>query len=117
MRANLTPGSNHRLGWNDKSPLTFEIGNKCYFFRCVIILIKTARHLKGIASAKQAGSTRQKVRQAHRRLYQRFEQSEPPRQPSLESWHTTAANRTSPNSAQSRLNGWSVDQCVGIHKK
>jgi hypothetical protein len=117
MRANLTPGSDHCLGQNGKPSLTLESGNKHHFFRRVIILIKTTRRLKGAPSAEQESSTRQKARQAHRRSYKRFCQSEPPRQPSLEPRHTTTADRTSPNSAQSRLNGRGVRQCVGIHKK
>src|ERR1035441_3909452 len=117
MLAKLAPGSDHRLGQNNKPPLTFESSDKHHLFRCVIILIETARRLKGTASAEQESSTRQKARQAHRRSYKRFGQSALPRQPSLEPRHTTTANRAGANAAQSRSNGRGVRQCVGIHKE
>src|SRR5260221_8502566 len=108
MLAKLAPGSDHRLGQNGKPSLTLESGNKRHLFRRVIFLIKPTRRLKGAPSAEQECSARQKTRQADRRLYQRFDQSKPPRQPSLEPRHTTTANRACANAAQSRLNGRSV---------
>src|SRR6184192_2790522 len=108
MLAKLAPGSDHRLGQNGKPSPTLQSGNKRHLFRRVIFLIKTTRRLEGAASAEQESSAGQKARQADRRVYQRFDQSEPPRQPSLEPRHTTTADRTSPDSAQSRLNGSGV---------
>src|ERR1039458_8907600 len=117
MRALLTSGSDHRLGRNDKPPLTLESYKKCRIFRYVIILIKTARHLKGIASAKQAGAARKNVQPAAQPLHHRQAQPPPPRQPSLELRKTTATNRASMNAAQSRLNRRGVHQRIGIHKE
>jgi hypothetical protein len=60
MRASLAPGSNHRLGQNGKPSLPLESSDKHRIFRREIILIETARRLKGTASAEQESSTRQK---------------------------------------------------------
>ena len=61
MRAELASGSDHRLGWDDKPPLTLESGDKNRIFQRVIILIETAHRLISAARAKLAGSSRQKA--------------------------------------------------------
>src|SRR4051812_3617505 len=105
MLAKLAPGSDHRLHQNDKPTVTLESGNERHLFGGVIFLIKTTGRLKGAPSAEQECSARQKPRQADRRPYQRFYESEPPGQPSLEPGHATTADCTGPDSAQSGLNG------------
>jgi len=117
MRANLTPGSNHRLGYNDKPPLTLESSDKPQLFRRIIILIETACRLKSAARAKQAGSARKNVQPAAQSLHHRQTQPPPPRQPPFELRKTTATNRASMNAAQSRLNRRGVHQRIGIHKE
>src|ERR1039458_6964115 len=89
MRAHLAPGSNHRLGYNDKPTLTLESSDKPQLFRRVIILIKTARRLKGTASAKQARSARKKAQPAAQTFSNQQCQSAPKRQPSLKSRRQT----------------------------
>src|SRR4051812_33752524 len=83
MRAHLAPRSDHRLGGDNNPPLTLECVYKPHFFRRVIILIETTRRLEGAASAKQAGSAREKVQPAAQTFSNWQSQSPPPRQPPL----------------------------------
>ena len=117
MRALLASGSDHRLGQNDKPPLTLEGGNQYYFLRGVIILIKTARFLESASRAKQTGSARKNIQPAAQPLHHRQTQPPPPRQPPFELRKTTATNRASLNAAQSRLDSRRVYQGIGIHKE
>src|ERR1035441_6755558 len=117
MRAELASGSNHRLGWNDKPPLTLQRADKHAIFHRIIILIEAACGLKSAARAKQAGAARKNVQPAAQSLHHRQAQPPPPRQPSLEPRQTTATNRASLDAAQSRLNRRGVHQRIGIHKE
>jgi hypothetical protein len=117
MRAKLAPGSDHRLGYSNKPALTLERGYKAQLFRRVIILIETTDLLKGIASAKQAGSAREKIQPARGVFSSEQYWSAPPWQPTFEPRPTTAPNRASTNAVQCRLNGRGIHQRVGIHKE
>ena len=117
MRAGLASGSDHRLGWNDKPPLTLLRADKHAIFHRIKILIETACRLKSAARAKQAGAARKNVQPAAQSLHHRQAQPPPPRQPSLEPRKTTATNRASMNAAQSRLNRRGVHQRIGIYKE
>ena len=105
MRPEFAAGSDHRLTRHNKPTLMLESGDKYRIFQRVIILVETARRLEGAARAEQAGSARQKAQEAHHTCSERLGQPPPKGQPPVEPWHTTTADRTRANAAQSRLNG------------
>jgi hypothetical protein len=81
-----------------------------------MIFAKTTRRREGTSSSKLTGSTRQ-AQQAHHTNYERIGQFPPKRNPSLESWHTSATHCARTNTAQRRLNDLGIHQRIGVHEK